>query len=170
MSDDEAYSSVFGAFPYAFRRSESRLFRSYAVLGSLVALIAALAFAVSLMITLSDTLGGNVGTFSFARAFIIVVGLLVVGPLIAPILSVAHRRRHCRADPGYEATIATLGYLFVLTLYLALVISAPAQYRSPADGALAPVVETLYGFDPLFGVVPPTVVAVAMYLLHRRWE
>lgn len=169
MSEDaEAYTSVFGAFPYAYRSSESRLFRSYAVLGTLIALLSGLAFVVSLMVTLADTAAGDVGTFSFSRAFIIVVGLLVVGPLIAPVLSVAHRRRHGRGDAGYEAKMGLLGYLFVLALYVGLVISAPAQYRSSVDGPLAPVVETLYGLNPLLGVVPPTAVAIAIFWVHRR--
>jgi len=167
--DDTAYSSVFGAFPYAFRTAESRLFRAYAVIGSLFALVAALAFVVSLMITLSDTLSGSVGTFSFSRAFIIVVGLMVVGPLIAPILSVAYRRRTGGGDARYETLIGALGFLFIGALYLGLIISAPAQYRSPVDGVLAPVIETLYGLNPILGVLPPTVVAIAMYLAHRRW-
>ena len=168
MSDDEAYSSVFGAFPYAYRNAESRLFRSYAIVGTLVALVAALAFVVSLMVTLRNTLGGGAGTFSFSRAFIIFVGLLVVGPLIAPMLSVAYRRRTGGGDATYEATIATTGYLFIASLYLGLLISAPAQYRTPVEGAADPLVDAIYGFDPIFAVVPPTVVAVAMYLVHRR--
>ena len=169
MSDgDDSYSGVFGAVPYAFRAAESRLFRSYAVVGSLVALVAALAFLVSLMITLSDTLAGSVGTFSFSRAFIIFVGLLVVGPLIAPILSVAYRRRTGTSDASYEFRMGVLGYLFIIALYLMLVVTAPPEYRSTPDGALAPIVEALYGLDPLVGVVPPVAVAVAIYWLHRR--
>jgi len=167
--DDTAYSSVFGAFPYAFRTAESRLFRSYAVVGTLVAIVAALAFVVSLMITLSDTLAGSVGTFSFSRAFIIVVGLMVVGPLIAPILSVAYRRRTGGGDAQYEARIGALGYLYIFTLILFLLITAPPEYRDPPSGVFAPLIEALYGLDPAFGFLPPTLVAIAMYLAHRRW-
>lgn len=167
---DEAYSTVFGAFPYAFRHSESRLFRTYVVVGTLVALLAALAFLLSLMVTLSDTAAGEVGTFSFARAFVIFAGLLVVGPLIAPILSVARRRRTDRGDAGYEKILGVLGYLFVASLYLFLLITAPPEFRDPPSGPLAPAIETLYGLDPLFGALPPVAVAIAMYLAHRRYR
>lgn len=167
MSDD-AYSGVFGAFPYAFRHAESRVFRAYAVVGTIVALMSALAFLISLMITLSDTLGGSEGTFSFVRAFVIFVGLLVVGPLIAPILSVARRRRTGRGDATYERAMGALGFAFVASLYVLLLISAPAEYRDPPAGVLAPVIEFLYGLNPLVGLLPPVAVAVGMYLAHRR--
>jgi uncharacterized BrkB/YihY/UPF0761 family membrane protein len=64
--------------------------------------------------------------------------------------------------------MAVLGYLFVLTLYLALVMSVPPALQSPVEGPHAPVVETLYALPPAVGVAAPLLVAVAMWLVHRR--
>lgn len=164
----EGYSSVLGTYPYAFRRSESRLFRSYAVLGGLLTALVVVVFVTAFVQLVANTLGTGGGTFTFVRSFYIVLGLLVVVPLMAPVLLVARRHRRTASTLTYDRALAASGYLFIVSLYLALVITAPPELRERPSGALAPVVETLYGLPPLAGAVPPLVAVAVGYLLHRR--
>lgn len=168
--DGEPYSGVLGAFPYAFRASGSRLFRSYVVLGGLLALLVAVLFGVALVVLIARTAGVGGGTFTFARAFFVTVGFAVVAPLVAPVLLVARRHRRTGSDPRYDAALAATGYLFVGSLYLAVVVSTPATQQEPVTGPLAPVVDALYGL-PRLASVPILVGATALVALaHWRFR
>jgi hypothetical protein len=167
---EKSYGGLPGAFPYAFRRSESRLFRSYVVLGGLLAVLVALSFGIAFVVAMSNTLGVIGGTFSFVRSFVLFVGFLVLVPILAPILLVARRHRRGGSTRQYDRALAASGYLFVPALYLMLVITAPPEYREAPAGAFAPVVEFLYGLPPAAGVVPPVATALAIYLVHRRYR
>jgi hypothetical protein len=170
MADD--YRGVVGAFPYAFRASDSLLFRSYVALGGLLAVAVSLLFVAAVVGVIAGTTGGRGGSLTLARSFFAVVGLFVVVPLVAPVLFVArrHRRRERDAvtDTPYDATLAAAGYLFVLALYVGLVISIPPDQRTTPAGALAPLIELLYGLPQLAGLGPPLVAAVVILLCHRR--
>jgi hypothetical protein len=171
MADD--YGGVLGAFPYAFRTSDSLLFRSYVVLGGLLTVAVSLLFVAAVIGVIAGTTGGQGGSLTLSRSFFAVVGLFVVVPLVAPVLFVArrHRRRRERgetADDPYDAALAATGYLFVCALYAGLVISVPPSQQTPPTGALAPVVAALYATPQLAGVVPPLLAAVVVLLVHRR--
>ncbi|SDZ94069.1 hypothetical protein SAMN04488065_1337 [Haloplanus vescus] len=167
MADD--YGGVIGAFPYAFRASDSWLFRSYVVLGGLVTVAVGLLFVTAVIGVIAGTTGGRGGNLTLSRSFFAVVGLFVVVPLVAPVLFVArrHRRREGVAD-RYDAALGLTGYLFVASLYVGLVISVPPGQQTATTGALAPVVETLYGLPQFAGVVPPLAVSALILLCHRR--
>ncbi|PSP97405.1 hypothetical protein BRC94_10255 [Halobacteriales archaeon QS_5_70_17] len=165
---DEPYSGLLGAFPYAFRSSESRLFRLYAVVGGLLALAVALLFGLALVAVLGQTATAEGGTFTFSRSLYVLVGLFAVAPLVAPVLFVARHHRRNGADRGFDARMATAGFLFVLALYLAAVVSTPAEQQQTTAGALAPVADTLYALPRPLGPAIPAAVAVGMYLLARR--
>ncbi|WP_231754466.1 hypothetical protein [Halapricum sp. CBA1109] len=168
---DDSYGGIFGAFPYAFRASESRLFRSYAVVGGLAALAIAVTFLLALVNLVGSTASAGAGVFTFSRSFYIVVALAVVVPIIAPVLSVARRhRRGTGSSPSrYDFGLAAVGYVYLGSLYVLLVASAPSGLRRDPEGSgvTASVVEFLYGLDPIYGLVPPAAVALVMYLLHR---
>jgi len=168
MADD--YRGVVGAFPYAFRTSDSLLFRSYVVLGGLLAVAVSLLFVAAVIGVIAGTTGGRGGNLTLSRSFFAVVGLFVVVPLVAPILFVArrHRRRDGTTGGPYDAALAATGYLFVGALYVGLVISVPPSQRTPPTGPAAPVVETLYALPQLAGVVAPLAAAALMLLCHRR--
>jgi len=166
-ADEDTYGGIFGAFPYAFRRSESRLFRSYVVIGGGLAALVTLLFTFGLVTLVANTVGTAGGVFTFSRAFFIFVGMLVVVPLVAPVLSVARRHRRTASTPRYDAALALAGYLFVVALYLGLIISTPAEQQDPVSGPLAPVVATLYGLPRLAGLVPSALASVGIYLAHR---
>ncbi|WP_336000599.1 hypothetical protein [Halorientalis halophila] len=180
-SDDErAYRGLFGAFPYAFRVSDSRLYRSYVVIGGLLATLTALAFAVSVMVQLGNSVGTPGGVFTFSRAFIIFVGALVFAPLVAPVLYFARRRRIQGAglDGRYDLAMGIAGYAFIFALYVGLVISIPECYnfgdevtcRDPASGLFAPVIRVLYALPSITGLVPPTLAGLAIVAVDRLFR
>lgn len=171
VGDDSEYRGLLGAIRYSFGATDSWLMRSYVIVGSVLSTLVAALFAQGLVVILGQTVGVSGGTLTFSRAFVIVVGLMVVGPLLAPMISTARRHRHGTADRRTDAAVAALGYLVAVALYVALVITAPAELREPVDGALAPVIETLYSLPPTAAVAPLGFIALAvlaMWLLHRR--
>lgn len=175
-TDDGTYSGLFGAFPYAYRTSESRLFRLYAVLGGLLALLVAVFFGLALVTLLGQTTAAGAGTFTFSRSLFVLVGFFAVAPLVAPVLFAARQHRRGRGDVRYDRTMAALGFLFVVSLYVAAVISIPPEFvldgetvqRDAPSGVFAPIVAVLYALPSITSVVPPTLVGLAMYVAHRR--
>jgi len=166
----DGYGGVVGTYPYAFRRSGSRLFRSYVVVGGLATALLAVLFAFAVVGVVADTSGAGGGTFTFARSFVILVGFLVVFPLMAPVLLVARRHRRAGSSVVYDRALAAAGYLFLASLYVGLVPTTPPDLRGEPPAALAPTVETLYGLPPAAGAVPPLLAVAAGYLLHRRYR
>jgi hypothetical protein len=167
----DGYRGVVGAFPYAFGASDSRLFRSYVVLGGLLTIAVSLLFVAAVIGAIASTTGGRGGSLTLSRSFFAVVGLFVVVPLVAPVLFVArrHRRRHrdSPADGRYDAALAAAGYLFVVSLYVGLVISVPPGQQTTPTGTLAPLIAALYDLPQLVGVAPPLVAAAGILLAHR---
>jgi len=167
--ETDAYGGIFGAFPYAFRASDSRLLRTYVVVGGLIAALVVVLFVLSLVVLVAETVGATGGTFTFSRAFLVVVMVLVVVPLVAPVLFVARRHRRVGSTAGYDRTLAATGYLFVLALYLGLLVSAPESLTDdPGSGPVGALVARLYALPRAGGVVPPLLGAAVVYLAHHR--
>ena len=174
--EERTYSGLFGAFPYAYRTSDSRLFRAYVVLGGLLALALGLFFGLALVTLLGQTAGATGGTFTFSRSLFVLVGFFAVAPLVAPVLFAARQHRRGRADARYDRTMALLGVAFVLSLYVASVISIPPTFvldgetvqRDTPTGLFAPIVAVLYALPAATSPIPPALVTLAMYLVHRR--
>jgi hypothetical protein len=169
-SDPDGYGGVLGTYPYAYRRSRSRLLRSYALVGGLVTALVVLVFLAALVQLVANTTGTAGGTFTFVRAFYIVLGLAVVAPLMGPVLLVARRHRRGGSSLAYDRALAGGGYLFLFSLYLALVVAAPPALREAPPAVLAPVVEVLYALPPAAGAVPPLAAVAVGYLLHRHYR
>jgi hypothetical protein len=170
MSDSGTYRGLFGAFPYALRASDSRLLRSYVVVGGVISALVVLIAVTGLVTVMAATAGSAGGTFVLSRAFYLVVMLLVLLPLVAPVLLVARRHRVGFGRAGYDRALAATGYLFVLALYVALVITMPTSFQEPVSGALAPVVNALYEADPLLAAVPLAVGTGTVWAAHRRYR
>ncbi len=169
-ANGDGYGGVLGTYPYAFRRSSSRVFRSYVLLGGLATALIAVLFTFAVVGVVANTAGGPGGTFTFARSFVLLLGFLVVFPLMAPVILVARRHRRHVSSVAYDRALAAAGYLFLLSLYLGLVPTTPSELRESPRGVFAPVVETLYGLPAVAGAVPPLVALVVGYLLHRRYR
>lgn len=177
-TDDEAYGGFPSAFPYAFRATDSRLCQAYVLVGTLIAVLVAVVFALGVVSLIGASAGAPGGLLTSARAFYVVIALFCVGPLLAPILLVARRHRHGRGDARYDRAMAATGFLFVLALYLGLVASMPPTFeldgetiaRPAADGLFAPVIEALYALpEPAWPVLPAAAAAI-MTAIHRRYR
>ncbi len=175
---DDAYGGFLGAIPYAFRASGSRFCRLYVVVGTVVAGLVTLVFALGVVTLIGRSVGNPGGLLTSARTFYVVVALFAVVPLLAPILSVARRHRHGRTDARYDRAIAATGFLFVLSLYLGLVASMPPSFeldgetvtRPAAEGLFAPVIELLYAMPESAWPTVPAAAGAVMLLVHRRYR
>jgi hypothetical protein len=165
--DEEAYGGLFGAIPYALRASRSWLFKTYVVVGGLAALVVAILMTLALVTLVSRTATASGGSLTLSRAFFVLIGLFVAGPLLAPILFVARRHRRVGDEKIYDASLALAGYCFFAALYVGLVITIPTGQQQPVGGALAGVVEVLYALPGIWGLVPPVAAAAGIYLTHR---
>ncbi|GAB6880002.1 hypothetical protein JCM17823_22760 [Halorubrum gandharaense] len=162
----DSYRGVFGAVPYAILNTDSWTMRAYGVIGTIAAVFVTTVVALALVVWMGETADMDGGLFFFSRSLYVILGLAAVGPLIAPMLFVA--RRHRREDPvqpGYDRALALAGFGFLASLYLAMLISAPADLRDPTDSA---VIGALYALPSLAGFVPPVVAAVLIAVVHRR--
>ena len=140
------------------------LFKGYVVLAVLLTTAIALVFTFGLIGVLAGSAGARGGTFTFSRTFFLFVGLLVVAPLLAPVLLVARRHRRSVSTVAYDRGLALAALTFVVSLYVALVISAPAGLREPSSN---PVVMVLYALPRPAGLAPPVLTVGMMYAVHR---
>jgi hypothetical protein len=162
----DSYRGVFGAIPYAIRETDSWTMRVYGVIGALAAGLIATVVTLALVVWMAETANVQGGTFLFSRSLYVIAGFAAVAPLLAPLLFVA--RRHRRGDPvkaGYDRKLAYGGFLFLSSLYVGLVISAPAELRDPTESV---VLGALYGLPQIAGVVPPVAAALVVFAIHYR--
>ena len=170
------YAGVFGAFPYAFRESESWLFKLYVAVSAVAIGLITLFVGAALVVLIGQTAAVQGGSLTLSRSFYVVVGLLVVLPAIAPTLLVARRRRRgSQGSKRHEAALAVAGFLFLLSIYLGVVASMPETFtldgeaitRPSPDGAFAPVVATLDTIPSVVAWSVPLAGAALVGLVHR---
>jgi len=170
------YDGVFGAFPYAFRSSESRLFKLYVVASALAVGLIALLVGIALVVLIGETAAVQGGSLTLSRSFYVVIGLLVILPAVAPVLLVARRRRKNVDSSGrHEAALAAAGFCFLLSLYLGLVASMPETFvidgetvtRPAPSGLFAPVIVGLYAIPAALSWVVPLAGAGLVAAAHR---
>ncbi|WP_436929913.1 hypothetical protein [Halosimplex halobium] len=164
----ETYKGILTAYPYAIRASDSLAFRIYAGTSALFGAGIVLLFTFAVVTLLGATAEAPGGSFTFSRAFFLFLMLLVVAPLVAPVLFVARRHRRTGSDTRYDRGMAATGYGFLLAMYVALVITTPADLQEDPGGALGAVAEFLYGLPNEAAVVPPVAAALLIYLTHRQ--
>ncbi|SNR37415.1 hypothetical protein SAMN06264855_10436 [Halorubrum vacuolatum] len=162
----DSYRGVFGAIPYAIRHTDSWTMRVYGVVGALAAALISLVVTLALVVWMGETAEMDSGLFLFSRSLYVIAGFAAVAPLIAPMLFVA--RRHRRDDPvadNYDRVLAYTGFVFLVSLYVGMVISAPADLRDPSGSV---IVNALYALPPLAGLVPPVLAGTLVFVAHRR--
>lgn len=147
-------------------RADSLVLRTYAVVGTLVAAFAAVLVVLAFPGWVANTVGGT-ATDTFSRGFLLVGGLAVVVPLLAPMLYAARRRREGSEQRRHELLFGLAGYAVVGSLYAALLVSAPADARGTPPDFLAPVVGTLYGLPALTAPAFPATAATLVVVLDR---
>ena len=176
----DGYRGLFGAFPYAFRHGDSRVFKLYVILGTLGTAFIGGLFVLSLVVWIGQTASAPGGSLTLSRTFIAVVGLFAAGPLLAPILLVARKHRRGFAyHPQYDTIMALLGVGFLLSIYVAAIVSIPECFeldgstvcRDPPSGLFGPVVGVLYALPQIAAIGPPVIMMAVMagghYLLSR---
>ena len=155
----EAYGGLVGAYGYALRRSRSWLLRSYVVAS------AASSLFIGLLLVLA-VISWAASPVAFGeRAFLAVIGILLVVPLVAPVLVVARRHRRGRDDVAGDRWLSVAGYGFLASIVLALYVTDPATHA--ATGPVAPVVAWLDGLPDAYGLLPPVVAAAAIVAATR---
>jgi len=166
QADDatRSYNGLPGAFPYALRTSDSLLFKGYVVVALLLTVGIGLIFTFGLIGILATSTGVRGGTFTFSRTFFLFVGVLVVAPLLAPVLLVARRHRRTASSVAYDRGIALSALVFIVSLYVALVVSAPPELRDSTNSA---VISVLYDLPQLAGLAPPLLAVGLLYVVHR---
>lgn len=163
---EQSRSLLVGSFRRAFAETDSLLLRSYAVVGALLAALLVVVLLLALPVWIFASEGGS-ELITFSRTFLLVAGVLLFVALAAPVLSSARRHRRGTASSRADFLLALAGYLFVASLYLALVISAPPDMRDPATGALAPVISFLYALPPIYALAPPALALAFLAAVHR---
>ncbi|MFO7833183.1 MAG: hypothetical protein R6V31_03800 [Halohasta sp.] len=165
----DSYRGLFGAFPYAFRHGDSLLFRAYVLVGALGAVFIGGLFTLSLVVWIGETASTPGGSLTLSRTFIAVMGLFAAGPLLAPVLLVARKhRKGLSYHPRYDTIMALLGVGFLLSIYVAAIISMPESFQQQPTGLLAPIVNLLYALPQLAGLAPPVGMMVVMAAGHYR--
>lgn len=166
--EEPSYSGAITAFPYAFRISDSRTFRAYVLVGGSITLLGTLFFLLALVTLLGKISGTPAGILTFQPALYILVWLFTIAPMAAPVLLVARQHRLGRSDSAYDASISVAGFAFIVSIYLAAIITTPASRQATVTpGLFAPVLRFLYGLPRITGVVPPLLAAAGMMFVHR---
>jgi hypothetical protein len=162
------YSTIRRSFGEGVR-SDSYLLRAYTVLSLLVAIFVALLLVLAIPQWVTFTLGqSEINTFS--RAMLPWLGLVLLAPLLAPPFYAARRHRAGRSSRRTDFLLAAAGFVFLLSLYVALLISAPTEFRDPAPATpvLGALIAFLYDLPPLAALVPPVFGAATILAVERR--
>lgn len=165
-ANDGSRSVLVGAFRRTFARTDSTLLRSYAVVSAVLGVLFSLLLLLALPVWIFATAGGS-ELATFSRAFLIVGGVLLLAVLVAPVLAAGRRHARGTASPRADLLLACSGYLFVVSLYAALLISAPPGQRETPPAAIAPAVEFLYALPPAYAVAPPVLAAALVGVVYR---
>lgn len=162
--DGSSSASVLaGAVRHGVLGADSWALRTYAVVGSLVAVFTAALVVFAIPGWAATTAGGG-PLERVAVAFLALLGLLVVATAFLPLLLVDRRRRAGRLQ--HQRAFGLAGWWYVCSLYLALLASAPADLRSEPGGPLAPIVEALYALPPATGVGFPVAALAVLVALE----
>lgn len=160
-------SAVIAAVRSCWGRDRSAILRSYTIVGVLVTLFSLSLLVLALPTWIAQTTGTS-ATLMLAQGLLFLLGLGVVAAVLAPIL-LAHRRF---PTPGehwrFESLYGGLGYLEIIALYMAMIISAPPDTLGDVPTLLEPVVEALNALDPVLSIVPPVGVLALLYYLDYR--
>lgn len=159
MADDE-YRGLVGALVSAFRRSDSHVLRAYVLCAVVVGVFAAVLLALGVVTWLATP--APLGQ----RALLGVVAIFLLVPLFTPVLVVARRHRRGAGNRRADALLGLAGFGFVLSVYLAGLVSDPNPHE--VSGVLAPAVAAVDALPRRAWVVPPLVSVASIWLAVRR--
>lgn len=162
MAGGGSGSVVAASIRTTIRESESLLLRSYAVVGTLVAVFTVVLVVLALPGWVLATEGGVIDRVG--RAFGVLVGLTLVFGMIAPLIFSYRRRTNGR--PARDSLFGLIGYYFITSLFLALVASMPEELQDPQDGLFAPAIEFLFDLPQLSGLVFPVLALLLVFVVE----
>lgn len=162
MAGGGSGSVVAASIRTTIRESDSLLLRSYAVVGTLVAVFTTLLVILALPGWVLATEGGVLDRVG--RAFGVLVGLTLVFGMIAPLIFSYRRRTNDR--PSRDNLFGLIGYYFVTSLFLALVASMPEELQEPQDGIFAPVIGFLFDLPQISGLLFPVLALVLVFVVE----
>lgn len=155
----EPYAGLVGAYAYALRQSRSWFFRTYVVASAAAGVFIAMVLVLAVISwTASPVAFGE-------RAFLGVIGLLLLVPLFGPVLLVARRHRRADSQPAADRWLGLAGYGFMASILLALFVSDPSPHA--VEGAFGPAAAWLDRLPDRYGLVPPVVAAVVIAVVAR---
>lgn len=155
----EAYGGLVGAYGYALRSSRSWLLRTYVVASAAVALYLAVLLALAVVTWAAAPIAFG------ERAFLGVIGILLVVPLVAPVLVAARRHRRGGGDAGADRWLGLAGYGFVASVVLALYVTDPSTHA--VAGPLGPVAAWLDALPDGVGLAAPVAATAGMVAVAR---
>lgn len=161
-----SYSALRRALGQSRRESASRVLRSYVWVSALVGLLLVLTVVLALPVWIAETVG-HTALNKIARGVLPVIVLALLVPLFAPVAYVARNHRRETATRRSDAALGLAGYLYVFSIYLALVVSAPAEFRSEPTGVLAPAIEAAYALPALYSLAVPVLGALTIVVVQR---
>jgi hypothetical protein len=161
----ESGSILLGSFRRVFAETDSWLLKSYVVVSAVLGGLIGLLLVLALPVWIFNTAGGS-ELATFSRAFLVVGGALLLAVLAVPVVSAARRYARGSTDWRADYLLAVSGYLFVLSLYVALLISAPPDQRGTPPDLIAAVVEILYSLPAIYAVAPPLAAAALVVVVH----
>ncbi len=165
--DTRSYGGLLTALPFAFRRSNSTVFRVYLLLGGFVGLFVTLIFGLGTLVLLDSMAGVAAGVITFTPALYLLIWLAIVAPLLTPPLLVARRHRLGNPSRRYDCWIAVAGFCFVGLLYCGAVIALPSTQQPPIQpGPFAGLLRQFYAWAQPIGVVPPLIGVGAIIATH----
>ncbi|MFC4450990.1 hypothetical protein [Halorussus aquaticus] len=163
---DGSRSVLVAAFRRSFAGTDSRLLKSYVVVSALLGALVGVLLLLAIPVWVFNTAGGS-ELATFSRAFLVVAGVLLLVALAAPVYSAGQRHARGTASARADASLALAGYVFVLSLYVSLLISAPPGQRETPPALVAPAVEFLYSLPATYAVAPPLLAAALILVVHR---
>jgi len=161
-----SYSALWRTFKQSRRDSASLILRSYVWVSALIGLLLVVTVLLAMPVWIAETAGRSaIDKIGRGVLPVLVLGLLV--PLFAPALYVARNHRRGTATRRGDAALGLAGYLYVFSIYLALVVSAPAEFRTDPAGVLAPAIEFVYSLPQLSSIFVPVLGALLIAAVQR---
>ena len=157
MADD--YGGLLGGFLFAFRRSDSYVLRAYVLVAAVVGAFAAILLLLGVVTWLATP--APIGQ----RALLGVIAIAVLVPLFAPVLVVARRHRRGTTGRRADAALGLAGFGFVLSVYLAGLVSAPDL--PVTAGPLGPAIDAIDALPRRYWIVPPLLSVASIWLAVR---
>ncbi len=143
------------------------MLRTYAVIGLVLIILSTMLVVLALPTWIAQTEGTS-ATLMLGQALLILIGLLVIMAFFLPMYLVARRLPEPGSQVRLERVYGGFGYAIALSIYLSLLISAPADARGEPPAWIAPIIELFYGLDPIFSAIPPIIAVSALVVVDRR--